>query len=161
MASFERMMKEKVRRATKSAMEALAYNTVRELQEAGPFWDGNFANSWDVLPGSVNVAATKPGKLPFSETAQPRSYVEPQIPETDLRRGYTIGNRMEYRAIAMDLVPGRIKKGGNETAEQDWYDTLMGGGELIRVNKVKAEQAFRKELKKVGRSVRIFGEGGT
>ena len=32
----------------------------------------------------------------------------------------TIGNVMEYRNIALDLIPGRTPKNGN-TAPQDWY----------------------------------------
>jgi len=42
----------------------------------------------------------------------------------------TIGNRMEYRNLALDLEPGRIKAGGNETAPQDWYVTYYAGGEM-------------------------------
>jgi len=37
---------------------------------------------------------------------------------------------MEYRNLALDLEPGRIKAGGNETAPQDWYVTYYAGGEM-------------------------------
>jgi hypothetical protein len=43
---------------------------------------------------------------------------------------YTIGNRMEYRNIAMDLVPGRVEDGKRNTAPQDWYILYVEGGLL-------------------------------
>jgi hypothetical protein len=37
---------------------------------------------------------------------------------------------MVYRDIAKDLEPGRIKSGGRETADQDWYVNYTQGGGL-------------------------------
>jgi len=137
----------KTRRATRNAMEALAYNTVAELQDAGPYWDGYFANAWEVKQGDVDIPATTPGQVPRGEKpAEQRVYTQPIIPPADLRKGYTIGNSMTYRAIAMDLEPGRLKEGPG-TAEQDWYTNLMDGGELIRVNKQAAQDAFKEAFK--------------
>ena len=43
---------------------------------------------------------------------------------------YTIGNRMKYRNIALDLVPGRFDKNKRNTAPQDWYVLYAEGGLL-------------------------------
>jgi hypothetical protein len=147
--SFRDFVLGKTRTATRNAMEALAHNTVRELQEAGPYWDGYFANEWVVVAGNVNIPATLQGAEQSTkpEARENRVYTMPPIPPADLRKGYTIGNQMEYRAIAMDLEPGRIKGGGNETAPQDWYTNLMEGGELIRINKEAAKAAFKEVFK--------------
>jgi hypothetical protein len=145
--SFRDFVLGKTRTATRNAMEALAYNTVAELQEAGPYWDGYFANAWEVKPGNVDIPATTRGAIPSSEKpAEQRTYTKPIVPPADLRKGYTIGNSMEYRAIAMDLEPGRLKEGPG-TAEQDWYTNLMEGGELIRINKQAAQAAFKEAFK--------------
>jgi hypothetical protein len=145
--SFADFVLGKTRTATRNAMEALAYNTVKELQEAGPYWDGYFANAWEVKQGNVDIPATTRGAIPSSEKpADQRVYTQPIVPPADLRKGYTIGNSMEYRAIAMDLEPGRLKNGPG-TAEQDWYVKLMDGGELIRINKQAAQAAFKEAFK--------------
>ena len=146
--SFRDFVLGKTRTATRNAMEALAHNTVRELQEAGPYWDGYFANEWVVRQGDVEIPATLQGaaQSPSPTARGNREYTMPPIPPADLRKGYTIGNQMEYRAIAMDLAPGRLKEGPG-TAEQDWYTNLMEGGELIRINKEAAKAAFKEAFK--------------
>ena len=145
--SFRDFVLGKTRTATRNAMEALAYNTVKELQEAGPYWDGYFANAWEVKAGDVEIPATTRGAIPSSEApADQRVYTQPIVPPADLRKGYTIGNSMEYRAIAMDLEPGRIKNGPG-TAEQDWYLKVVDGGELIRINSKAAKDAFKEAFK--------------
>jgi hypothetical protein len=145
--AFKDFVMGRTRTATRNAMEALAYNTVKELQEAGPYWDGYFANAWEVRQGDVNIPATTQGQIPPSDKPSgQRVYTEPQVPPADLRKGYTIGNSMEYRAIAMDLEPGRIKNGPG-TAEQDWYTNLVEGGELLRITKQAAQDAFKEAFK--------------
>jgi len=139
----------KVREGTRKAMEDMAFNTVKTLQKAGPYWDGYFANEWVVRQGDVDIPAFIKG-APTGKRFPDiifRELTDPVIPPADLRKGYTIGNQMEYRAIAMDLEPGRIKVEGGGTAEQDWYTNLMEGGELIRINKQAAQAAFKEAFK--------------
>ena len=38
---------------------------------------------------------------------------------------------MEYRNIALDLVPGRFSADKQNTAPQDWYVTYIQGGGLV------------------------------
>jgi hypothetical protein len=154
--SFKDFEMRKIREATRKAMEEMAAGTVQLLQQKGPYWDGYFANAWEVKQGDVDIPATTTGKSYYDldeaeqrrgpEPEDNRVYTAPIVPPADLRKGYTIGNSMEYRAIAMDLEDGRLKKGPG-TAERDWYAKLVEGGELIRINKRFVEDSFKEEFK--------------
>jgi len=142
----------KAREATRNAMQEVAASTVRTLQEKGPYWSGYFANAWEVKPGDVNIPATTPG--PSSrrpDTSGSKVLTEPIVPRADLRKGYTIGNSMEYRDIAMDLVPDTngVYRGDRPgaTADRDWYTTLVEGGLMLRINKQVAQAAFKEAFK--------------
>ena len=147
-------MMRKVREATRNAMEEMAAGTVRLMQQEGPYWDGYFANAWEVKVGDVDIPATTPGPAKPRRDPPPEGegvYTKPIVPPADLRKGYTIGNSMEYRAIAMDLEPGRNNtyrwERPNHTAPKDWYTTLVEGGELIRINKRFVEDSFKEVFK--------------
>jgi hypothetical protein len=110
-----------------------------QLKIRGPYWTGEFEEAWEVTDGSPI-----PADIPASGTKEDRLAAGPQPRQvTKLRAGvdfpsapkkgpvnYAIGNRMEYRDIAQDLTAGRIKGGGNETADQDWYVNYVQGGGL-------------------------------
>ena len=148
--SFAEFGRDKIRKATQNAMEALAFNTVSQLQDAGPYWDGYFANAWEVKQGTTDIPATTKGPEKRGKEPSSRTLTSPIVPPADLRKGYTIGNSMEYRAIAMDLVPDsrgfRYERPGR-TAPKDWWTGLIEGGELTRVNKTAAEKAFQQLFK--------------
>lgn len=146
---FGKYVLQKVGKATRKAMEEMAFNTVKTLQKAGPYWDGYFANEWVVRQGDVDIPAFikgAPTGKRFPDIIV-RELTDPVIPPADLRKGYTIGNQMEYRAVAMDLEPGRIKVDGGGTAEQDWYTKLGYSDELTRITKKAAQAAFKEEFK--------------
>ena len=110
-----------------------------QLKIRGPYWTGEFEEAWDVTNGKPIPAST-----PASGTRDERQEAGPQPRQvTRLKAGvdfpnapkkgpinYTIDNRMVYRDIAKDLEPGRIKSGGRETADQDWYVNYTQGGGL-------------------------------
>jgi hypothetical protein len=110
-----------------------------ELKRRGPYWTGEFEEAWEVTDGAPITAST-----PASGTeeerieagAQPRQVTRLQagvdFPSAPKKGpvNYTIDNRMEYRDIAKDIVPGRVKNGGRETADQDWYVNYIQGGGL-------------------------------
>lgn len=150
-SSFKDFTMRKTREATRKALVALADNTVRTLQAEGPYWDGYFANAWEVRLGDVDIPATTRGGSASKTGASELIYTAPIVPEPDLRRGYTIGNSMEYRAIAMDLVPDATGQYRYErdrpTAPRDWYTTLVEGGELLRLNKSAVDSAFFKAFR--------------
>ena len=62
---------------------------------------------------------------------------------------YTIGNQMEYRNIALDLVPGRFEAGRNNTAPRNWYALYVMGAGL--------QEALRRATGKASADPRIKG----
>ncbi|MEY3768304.1 MAG: hypothetical protein RLZZ11_1374 [Cyanobacteriota bacterium] len=124
-----------LRRALSEATTEVAHDVTLELKLRGPYWDGLFEGAWVIRKGQVNIDATRKGADPSSDEAQPREITAPVVPQIGKMNldGFTIGNQMEYRDIATDLEPGRIKneKSGG-TAEQDWFERYLDGGELTR-----------------------------
>ena len=123
-----------------------AREMVKDLQFLGPWYSGDFGNNWVVKLGKTSIGATKKRRASFSfltpDAPIPNSKpgtTQAQMPGpvggVPRARGrksinYTIGNRMEYRNIAMDLVPGRVEDGKRNTAPQDWYVLYVEGGLL-------------------------------
>lgn len=120
------------------SLELTARNTTMELKQRGPYWSGDFEASWVVEPGQVAITADRTTDY-LQEDPSPRQITPVTVPvdDTDSLRGYTIGNRMEYREIAMDLQPGddgRIRGDRTRaTAPKDWFTSFMLGGESWRV----------------------------
>ena len=110
-----------------------------QLKIRGPYWTGEFEEAWEVTDGKAISASSLP-----SGTMEERIAAGPQPRQVTRLKGgvdfpsapkkgpvnYTIDNRMVYRDIAKDLEPGRIKSGGRETADQDWYVNYIQGGGL-------------------------------
>ena len=113
--------------------EEAAREITNDLKEIGPYWSGDFEEAWVVKKGNVRINATrKPSRdRPIAPRTRKVTPIE-NFPKQTGRssNSYTIGNEMVYRNIALDLEPGRIKDGGNETAPQDWYRTYAEGGNL-------------------------------
>ena len=109
-----------------------ATQIVDDLKQVGPYWSGDFEAAWVVKAGKTRISASRPGRSEQPPQPRPRQITPVSVPKPTGRKSveYTIGNEMEYRNLAMDLEPGRIKGGGNETAEQDWYRTYVEGGNL-------------------------------
>lgn len=126
-----------VERIKNVTAEESASLIVEELQKEGPAYTGEFRNSWKVLAGvGQRIKATtekyneKQRKEFRFKDAEPRATIK--IPKLKGRgnNGYTIGNTTKYRDIALDLVPGRVEEGKNNTAPQDWYVRFVEGGKL-------------------------------
>ena len=109
-----------------------AEQIVNDLKEVGPYWSGDFESAWVVKSGETRIAANRQPSGERPQTPRTRQVTPVSAPRAQGRKSteYTIGNEMAYRNVAMDLEPGRIKGGGNETAEQDWYRTYVEGGNL-------------------------------
>ena len=123
---------------------------VSELQEdgVGPAWTGEFRNNWVIVTGTgKRIPAVKESSYTRTEryTENPPLY-EPKktitAPKFKGRKdnGYTIGNVMKYRDIALDLDPGgwrtQPKNDGepkNNTAPKDWYIRFVQGGRLREI----------------------------
>ena len=108
-----------------------AEQIVLDLKEIGPYWTGTFEESWVVRPGDVRIPASTPARE-RPAFAQPRKIPPIQVAKPKGRKSvfFTIGNTAEYRNVALDLIPGRVKGGGNDTAPQDWFRTYVEGGNL-------------------------------
>ena len=111
-----------------------------QLKIRGPYWTGEFEEAWEVtdgepIPADIPASGTqderqRKGKQPRQVTRLKAGVDFPNARKKPLIK-YNIDNRMEYRDIARDIIPypPRIKGGGNETANQDWYvDYIQGGG---------------------------------
>jgi hypothetical protein len=135
-----------MRRALRDATIEVAHDVTLELKLRGPYWDGLFEGAWEIRRGQTSIAATRKGADPVSPKAQPRDITAPEVPQIGAMslQGFTIGNAMEYRDIALDLEPGRLKKEeGGGTAEQDWFERYMDGGSLTRDIAAATDRAFR------------------
>ena len=111
---------------------------VEELQNDGPAWGGEFRNAWKILPGTKGrIRATQETRFDTEDrllfdpsNAEPREKIKAPPLKGRGDNGYTIGNAMEYRDIALDLVPGRWDVNKVNTAPKDWYVTFAEGGKL-------------------------------
>ena len=113
---------------------------VSELQDDGPAWTGEFRNNWVIVTGTgKRIPATKETSYNKEQRTNPR--LEPKktikAPKFKGRKdnGYTIGNVMKYRDIALDLDPGGLRTAGakQNTAPKDWYINFVQGGKMRQI----------------------------
>ena len=128
-----------INRISSTLAEKAVEDITTQLKIRGPYWSGEFERAWEVTDGKA-IPADIPaeGEIDerIAEGAQPRQVTRlkagvdfPNAPKQSVIK-YNIDNRMEYRDIAKDIKPGRIKGGGRETAKQDWYINYIQGGGL-------------------------------
>ena len=124
---------------SKKIAAAAAQEITTDLKNRGPYWSGHFEESWEVKRGNVRIPADSEHPLSPRERWQaydddtrplPRRTTPVSIPQNASQ--LTIGNRAAYRDIAMDLLPGRVEPGKQNTADQDWFLTYTQGGEINR-----------------------------
>ena len=127
--------------AVNAGVALAAKRIVDDLQKAGPSWTGDFKNNWVVAIGDTDIPATVPRRFPIPVTplnTPSKPIIVPPLPAkfSINKIKYTIGNRAEYRAIALDLDPGQVRtslKGGRQprnTAPKDWFTTYLQGGQI-------------------------------
>lgn len=132
-------------RISSTLAEKAVEDITTQLKIRGPYWTGEFEEAWAVTDGEpipADIPATGTQEDRIAAGAQPRQVTRlkagvdfPSAPKKTAATTvikYNIDNRMEYRDIATDIIPDprRIKSGGNETAEQDWYVKYIQGGGL-------------------------------
>lgn len=145
-----------VSRATSAkAAETIVY----DLKRIGPYYSGEFEEAWVVKAGDKRIDATKPSQLTEEERRDPSLPFPRRISAVDIptlpkgaKSEYTIGNEMEYRNIAMDLVPGRWDAGKKNTAQKDWYTRYIQAGGL--------KGALKEATNKVANDPKIKGYRG-
>ena len=135
--------------ARKDIAEDVAETIVYDLKRAGPYYSGDFEEAWVVRAGDVNIPATRrPTERP--DKARGKQITAVAIPDATIDNGvvYTIGNQMTYRAIAMDIVPGRIKNPDTASAVQDWYALYVDGGVMAKHVAATTQKALSQAKKK-------------
>ena len=134
----------------KTVAAEAAERIVTDLKKAGPYYTGEFEENWVVEPGDKRIPATKESALTQAEKWQgfkdgsfplARRVTPVNVPEGFTQ--YSIGNRMAYRDVAMDLKPGRFEPGKNNTAPQDWYVSYAQGGGLQNALKAATGKAAK------------------
>lgn len=114
--------------------ENAARDIVIDLKIEGPYWTGEFEKNWVVKRGAVGGSASKPSSYSLAEglpERKERTITDITIPKATGRGDitYTIYNQMDYRDIALDLVPGRLNGNPNDSyadqPPQDWYRTYV------------------------------------
>ena len=116
------------REALEEGVQQAAETVVRDLQVAGPYWTGFFADMWQVNVGTTAIKANLPSMEPErKEPKTDREYVRVFVPDSPNLQGYTIGNRADYRLYAMDILNGgpRAQPGARLTAPKQWYDRYI------------------------------------
>jgi hypothetical protein len=107
--------------------ENAARDIVIDLKIAGPYWSGEFEAGWVVKRGATGVSASKESRFGEFPARQPRTITDVTIPPAKGRGNitYSISNQMEYRDVALDLIPDASGKfrgdRPNRTAPKDWY----------------------------------------
>lgn len=99
-----------------NAVERAAEEVIKELQDRGPYWTGEFHDSWDITLNKEGVSAKQTVAI--------------------------ISNGAPHALIAMDLEPGRWGESKNNTAPYDWYATYVTGGELDRSVEIVANDVL-------------------
>ena len=141
---FERGMKRDFIAKADVAVRKAALAVVNDLQVLGPYWDGYFHDAWEVREGDVEIPADQEGKKLTSQPKPNANSADFKMSDIPGRQGgvrydskpltLTIGNRMNYREIAMDLIPDargeyRYERAG-ATADKDWYVNYYAGGPM-------------------------------
>ena len=113
---------------------------VAELQDDGPAWTGEFRNNWVIVTGTgKRIPATKESSYNKQQrqapTAEPVKRIKAPKLKGRANNGYTIGNVMRYRDIALDLDPGGVRTAGanRNTAPEDWYINFVQGGKMRQI----------------------------
>lgn len=127
-------LREYAEEITQVTAQQAASQIVGRLIFLGPWYSGQFARNWVVKTGDKSIPATVEPERTLTRTER-QGISLPPIPSlrgTGRRKtvGYTIGNRVTYRNIALDLEPGRVENAREISAERDWYRTFIEGGGL-------------------------------
>ena len=136
----DRFGEERVKNVTaKKAAERI----VSELQNDGPAWTGEFRNNWVIVTGTgKRIPAVKESSYRRTERYkkdpplyEPKKTIKAPKFKGRKDNGYTIGNVMKYRDIALDLDPGGFRTAGakQNTAPRDWYINFVQGGKMRQI----------------------------
>ena len=148
-----------------------AQGVVKDLQEIGPAWSGEFSNSWEIASASKVSSGT-------GATGAPQRLLAPILTPSEYKFKptikYYIANKAPHADIAMDLVEGRFYPNGEpkaprhvvasgtrpsglhkrgavqpgegkatSSAEQDWYARYIQEKRIDKTISLYMDQALR------------------
>jgi len=145
-----------------------AQGVVKDLQELGPAWSGEFSNSWEIASASKVTSGTGSSGAPqriLAPILTPNEYkFKPEVK-------YYIANKAPHADVALDLVESRYRYPGFEpikeaergnritglrgdldlstngpnrrTAPLDWYATYINGGRINKTVSLYMDEALR------------------
>lgn len=127
------------RAALDVALERTVLAVAYDLKKAGPYWSGQFEELWEIRAGKEAIQPNIAYASDFLASPMGRQITPIYAPPTTSLQGYTLGNRAQYRLIAMDVIPGqdsryRYERPGR-TAPQDWYSTYRNSRMRETINK--------------------------
>jgi len=145
-----------------------AQAVVKDLQERGPAWSGEFSNSWEIATASKvssgSGAAGAPQRIAAPILTPSEYKFKPTIK-------YYIANKAPHADVALDLIESKYRYPGFEpikqaqkgkrlsgirgdlnissegsnrrTAPLDWYPTYIQGGQLDKTINLYMEESMR------------------
>jgi hypothetical protein len=145
-----------------------AQGVVKDLQELGPAWSGEFSNSWEIATASKVTSGTgapgAPQRLLAPDLTVDEYKFKPEVK-------YYIANKAPHADVALDLVESSYRYPGYEpvkkaergkrvgglrgdlavdptgpnrrTAPLDWYTTYLRGGGIDKTISLYMDQALR------------------
>lgn len=145
-----------------------AQAVVKDLQELGPAWSGEFSNSWEIASASKvssgSGSSGKPQRILAPILTVDEYKFKPEVK-------YYIANKAPHADIALDLVESTYRYPGSEpikkaergervtglrgdlsvnasgpnrrTAPLDWYTTYLRGGAIDKRISTYMDQALR------------------
>ena len=145
-----------------------AQAVVKDLQELGPAWSGEFSNSWEIASAS-KVSSGSGSSGPPQRILAPILTVDEYKFKPEIK--YYIANKAPHADIALDLVESTYRYPGSEpikkaergnrvtglrgdlsvnasgpnrrTAPLDWYTTYLRGGAIDKKISTYMDQALR------------------
>jgi len=145
-----------------------AQAVVKDLQELGPAWSGQFSNSWEIASAS-KVSSGSGSSGPRQRILAPILTVDEYKFKPEIK--YYIANKAPYADVALDLVESTYRYPGFEpikkaergsrltglrgdlsvnasgpnrrTAPLDWYTTYLRGGSIDKRISTYMDQALR------------------
>ena len=145
-----------IRQALQEVLEESVQAVYEDLFEAGPYWSGQFATNWEVLPGKKSIKANI---ATVDRPKQPKTRPSPEqihIPDSPNLGGYSLGNRAKYRLYAMDIKPtptgrrsptfkrsdGKAVNLTSRSPKKFWYDKYLNA---------RIDTTIRKQMQSVFR----------
>ena len=142
-------LKDYITKVKQVTAEEATRTVMFDLKRAGPYFTGEFEKAWVSRAGDVPIPTARASKYTEEERfeiarTKQKVFTEPVVIPLKGKElnSYTIGNLMDYRDIAMDLVdpPERV---GRLSAERDWYVLYVQGTDLITSLRRGVQQATR------------------